>query len=509
MPIKQANEKPGQVATNIVTTYAARAASVVSLFVLFPVVAGGVGTEAFGVYLLATSIALLLQTDLGMGSATVKFVAEVVTGNDTARLSRYIASSHALFAMFGLIGCALYALVFAVGWGAFNVPEELADEARLIVGLSALQILIGFASATNRHVLTGLGRLDLTNYVALAHSLLRFAATAIVIAAGGGIVQVALTDTFILLLSGFSIWGIRRKYAPATNAKLAQASWRAIREMMRLNLNLAVLTLAALVIMQSGNIILSVTVSVAAVTAYSAGLRVYQLSKEVTNSLAAALLPLATSQASGGQGANRTLFFAGSKYANALFVAAALPLGLLTEPLMSMWVGADLAADGQGAARLLLLSLIVSTNHLIALPILTARGRLGTFAMLHCIWAASAVTAGFLLTPHLGAAGMALSVAVPVIVLEPFYVGAALRALGGSPRVYLRDVVLRVYPPACLVLLIYLVATAPGAWQPSTSTETIAASLALGVSYAAIFWVIGASPRERRLFRAGLRKARS
>jgi O-antigen/teichoic acid export membrane protein len=510
MPARHSIEKPSQVATNIVTTYAARGMSAVSLFVLFPLVAGGVGPEAFGVYLLATSIALLLQTDLGMGSATVKFVTEAVTENDFARLRRHTASSHVLFIIFGFAGGVVYALLFAVGWRAFNVPGWLAEEARWIVGLSALQILIGFASATHRHVLTALGRMDLANYVAVGYSLLRVAATTVVIVSGGGIVEVALIDTAVLILSGCSLWGIRRKYAPATNTAISQGSWSSVREMLRLNLNLAVLTIAAIVIMQSGNVILSMTASVAAVTIYSAGVRVYQLSKEVTNSLTGAFLPLATSQAAGGgHEANRVLYFVGSKYANALLVAAALPLGLFTEPLMSIWVGADLAAQGALVAQLLLLSLVVSTNHLIALPILTARGQLGTFSLLHCIWAASTVIAGFVLTPHLGVAGMALSVAVPVVILEPFYVGSALRILQGTPRLYLRDVILRVYPPAGVVLLIYLVATAPNAWHPSTPTETIAASLALSVSYAVIFWTVGPSRREKRMLWAGLLKARS
>ncbi|CAN5266989.1 hypothetical protein BH09ACT1_BH09ACT1_12020 [soil metagenome] len=414
---------------NVVTTYLARFSNILGLFLLFPIVARSVGPTSYGLYLLIASVATLVQMDLGMASATIRFIAANYVAGSMDKVRRVIASSTWFFLGLAIICGLVFAAIFTLFWNSFAIPEALRDDAIALIALGAIQIFFGLSTSIHRQILAGVGSLNTANMVQFAQLLLRIALTIGVLAAGFGLIGVGVADTIAVVGGSAAAWLIRRRRFPDTNSRLTNGSFAVFKEMFRLNLDLLFLSVAALIVLQSSNLVISLTLPIAAVAVFGAGYRCYQVCREITNSLTQALLPVASAHHSQGRmDKSQDLYLSGTKWANGLLLLIVVPVFVFAQQFLNAWVGSALAA-GFIVAQVLLISLIANNNHLIAIPILTGQGKVSGYAILHTIWAASSIGLGFLLSPLLGVIGMAIAVAGPITIMEPIYVGIALKRL--------------------------------------------------------------------------------
>lgn len=473
-----------QFSRNIVTTYIARLSNVLGLFVIFPLVGRSVSQEDFGLYVLTSSLAVFFTLDLGMAGATTTYVARAWELRDYSELRRLVASSSVFFLLVGIAGAVVVALTVGIGWSALGIPGGLVQAAIVCTLFAALQVAVGSALSVNRHVLAGVGRLDLANFSQIVQIVLRLSLTITVLSLGGGIVFVAAADLIAVVGAGLFSWTLRRMNVGITISRLSLASLNTLRGMFRLTRDFLIISLAALVILQAGNVIVSLTLPLAAVAVFGSAVRLYQVTREITNSMTAALLPASsTNHARGDSGANSLIFTQGTRLSNVLLLSFAVPIIVFCGPLMNAWMGPGYD-EAVPAAQILVLSLVANNLHLIAVPVLGGQGDLRVFARLHVLWALSTVSLGFILAPKMGVLGMAIAVAAPVVVLEPFYVRSALRRLEVGGGNFIKLAFLQ---PLCVAVVVGIGAFCISAWSWS---QTVPGSITFSVLLVFIFLVI-------------------
>src|SRR3954471_21915108 len=120
--------------TNAVSNVLGFVAQVVVAFALAPVVYKALGEDRYGVWSFAESVlAYLMLFDLGVASALVRFVPQLLAARDQAGLDRVFSACLAFLTLAavaaGLVGGAV--LYVTAGW--VDVPEELAGEVRLVL----------------------------------------------------------------------------------------------------------------------------------------------------------------------------------------------------------------------------------------------------------------------------------------------------------------------------------------------------------------------------------------
>lgn len=443
---------------NILTTYAARFAGMIATVAILPIVTAGAGAAGFGLYSLTVSMGLLFQQDLGMTAATVKFVAEFRTRGQLERMRQVIATSEAFFAVLSVIAAALLALAFSLTAPTLSVPAEFSSQLGLLFALGTANVFFALLFAPVRQTLTGLGALNVVNGFLTLQALGRVALAAVAMALGAPLWVVSAIDVSAMLLGGVGMYVFQRVRFPEASTSLVKARWSVFRDIFALSSQLLVLSLAGVVILQFGSIVAGVLLPLTAVAAYAAAQRVYSLVKEVTASLSSAVLPAVTErQVEGGASANGRVYIAGTKYANLLMLLVFVPIMAVGPQLVDIWSGGRLEGAGL-AAQILVLSLLANNNHLLAIPVLTAQQNIRRFAVLHVIWAAAAVVSSFASAPALGVAGIALSVCVPVVCLEYFYVRHTLGALAQSWKAFLTECLARPYGalalPGIVVVLV-------------------------------------------------------
>lgn len=430
---------------NIVTTYLARFAGMLATFLLLPIVSKAVGVETYGVYALVIALAVVFQQDLGMDNATTRFVAFGNAKDDMNRVRDVASASQAFYIILATAMSVAAALVFFMFWRSFNIPASLQLDGRVLAVIAVATIAAALGFAVYRQLLIGMGRLDLVNMVQIAQAVVRVAATCVVLQLGLGIIAVALVDFSVVILAGISTLILRNALFPDTKSSPLRARWPVFKEIFNVSFDLLILSVAAVAIMQAGSIVTSLVISVTAVAIYSVAQRTYTLAKEVTNSLSLAVLPAASSrEATDGPAANARLYISGTQLANMLMIMVAAPLIVFMPTWLTAWVGHRLASAAL-AAQILVLSLVANNNHLLAIPILTAKGHIRPYAIMHGVWAFAGIVLSYAFGALWGVAGVALGIALPIVLLEPVYVWVVLRQIRVSPRQFASECLVRPY----------------------------------------------------------------
>lgn len=488
---------------NIATTYGARFASLLATILLLPLVTSHVGAEQYGYYALAASLGLLFQQDLGLGAATTKFVAGAWNQRDTTSLRRILASSSLLYAAVALVAGGIAAFTI---WGALSPLQGAALQPETVTQLAALgsfTVLCSIVMGAQRQVLAGLGLLDLANGVTGLQAVARVAATVLVLTTGGGIVSVALVDAACVAGATLVLYVLRTVRCKESRFTVRHVSWASMRPLLGLSFDLLWLSLASAVILQFGTVIAGLLLTPLAVTMYAAAQRALSIVKELTNSLTSAVLPAATVLHDKGDGEGlKRVYLQGTRWANMLMIALVVPLVVNAQPIMTAWVGEELAGATL-PAQVLLLSLLLNNNHLLAVPLLTARGRIRPFVMLHILWALTGSALAFLLAPPLGVAGIAIGFSAPLLILEPFYVSITLRTLQASWREFFAS---------CLTRPVLIPALAGAVWMllstsfPPDLVQRLIAALVWILIITAWLWFGSLHSGERHAVRTVIRR---
>ncbi|HET9787125.1 MAG TPA: MATE family efflux transporter, partial [Pyrinomonadaceae bacterium] len=132
-----------------------------------PFIIRGLGVERFGLLSIAwVLLEYFIVFDLGLGRATVKYVAEAMGKGDKDKISR--VASTAVIAQFGLVilgTVALISITPVLTEHILNIPPALAIEGKAIFQLLALSIPLVLVSGSVTGILAAAQRFDLVNAV--------------------------------------------------------------------------------------------------------------------------------------------------------------------------------------------------------------------------------------------------------------------------------------------------------------------------------------------------------
>jgi len=171
------------------------------------------GYETYGVWLvLATVLSFAQLGNLGIGQAVMKLVAEEHGRGDTEGIQRYVTTALALLCLSGSL-VLIAVLVFKTQIiAAFKLSNENAETVSwLLPYIGILSIYVFIVQALNA-TLSGLGRMDLANYVQSFGRIAAVTVTAVLLYTGRGIESLLIGNTisyvFIHLISLICIWRI-------------------------------------------------------------------------------------------------------------------------------------------------------------------------------------------------------------------------------------------------------------------------------------------------------------
>ncbi len=333
------------IARNVLFNWLSTIANMAVGFFFAPFILHRLGDVAYGVWVLAISVvAYLALLDLGMQSSVLRFVSKGHTRGDHQGASDAISA-----ALWVRLQISALVLILSGGLAAafpsfFNIPVQLASDARKAV------LLIGFTTAISMSVgvvggvLSGLNRYDLQNYVGLLQTAVRVIGVVAVLRTGHGIVAIAVCELGTTLLGNLLLVWIARRLYPELQIRLKKPRKDTLRAIWSYSSYAFLTTVAVQLVYQTDNLVVGAFVSASAVTYYAIANSLCRYGSQVVGSISGTFVPAASTYEAAGDTAGLLRLYKNGTRAT---LVASLPL-LITfiargHTFIGLWMGPQYA----------------------------------------------------------------------------------------------------------------------------------------------------------------------
>lgn len=424
-----------RIGSNIAWNFAAGFASIFGLILLYPLSVAASGAEAYGIWVLAfAAIQLFTQADFGLGTGVVRTLSRIEPDNLRHQERQYFVTvSHSAFVLLAVLLTATFSVAFPAYLSTVRMSQELINVAPFIVSISAASLFIAVLGRSANAVLWAEDRPDIERKASLVSLVFRALGLIVVLTTGQGIIGVVIVEAAsVALPSLVCAAAVLIRYG---RPRFSARSYRAhLKPLLRVSGVLFIGTFAAVAAVQLPLYIVGGSFGLSAATAFGALLRVFQSAKLavswLTNPFTHAIVsPASTSQTARAAAAKCLKLTCGAA------TLIAVPLAVLPNQILEVWLGGDFVFAG---SSLSLLALAVLANGII-LPsalVTTLRSNPWPVAVMNLIvlvLTGTGVAVGVHMeSMYLATAGMVL----PLVLIAPAFFILARKALDLRIAVY-------------------------------------------------------------------------
>ena len=476
---------------------AGRFTSILVWFLLTPLILDSIGADAYGLWVLATSLLSYgYLLDLGTSVTLTKYVSEHLSRGELDLARETVATTVRLQALLGsvaFLGGLVGATVIAP---LLHVDAELRDELPIVIALTGATAGLSLAAGPLTAVLRGVQRYDLVNVLIVANVLMTAGGIIAVLRAGGGlvgIVAVTIPVTAVTALLGIALV---RRAAPSLLGWRG-GSRRHGRRILGFSAPIFTVQVAGLLQTRSDEFIIGALLSVGSITPYALGRRLSEIPSIVGDQALKSLLPLSAELAAGRDLSlvNRT-FVSGARVALALVAPLGLVIATLADLILGVWVGPEYANPGAIVA-ILTVAVVLDSVLWPSAYVLQGIGRHRPLALIAVASAIVNVGCSVILTARFGLTGAATGTLIGHGLAVALTIPWVVHVLAVTPA----DLARRIALPALGPLVPSLAALVIGRTllpDPGLVGIGLIASAGLAV-YALVYLAFGASDLERRV----------
>jgi O-antigen/teichoic acid export membrane protein len=428
-------------------------------FVVTPILIRNLGMDNFGLWILLGSVAGYISlVEAGIGTATVKRVAECRATGDQKRLEEVLGSAFALYIVISFLVLIVTGILFLNVAPLFNLPANKIDMARLcLLALGANQA-IGFLFAVQSAILFGSGRYDLMTGLGVVVTTASSVAQAVLVISGYGIAALAGTLLTSTLVTGYVSRRIIHKYLPGTSVHLRAARAGMARELVRFGSRNSVIAVCSAVAFYADTLIIGLFLPIANVAHYAVASKLTNLVRTVATKPIDVLMPVyAHSHALKDTDRQFRLFTDSVNLSLVIALPFVIVLSVFGDRIIHAWAGAGHYASYPILVVLAVMLALQLQGHA-NFAILTATEKNEFLIKITVCSAVVNVVLSVILTRAFGAIGPALGSLFAVAVADALVLPiTTCRRLGFSYKRYLARSVKPLLLPTVVVVAIAVV----------------------------------------------------
>jgi len=442
---------------NTISNYANKITAIVIHLIMLPFIVFHIGAVDYGIYLFIGAITGYFGLlDLGVGTSTIKYIAEHVAKKDDKKVSETFNTSFFFFLLIGIIVSVSLLLVGEFLVGALGLSPDLYWKGKAIVYLTAIGTLFAWCLGTFKYVLGGLQRYDILAAITISTNLATAGVTVAVLLMGYGIVEMVFWGVIIgnigwVLATYFVI-----KLIPYLKIRMKYLRKQTMKQIFAFSSVVFIISLCGMIMIQTDRVLVGIFVSMGAVTLYAVAATLHGIIRNISSLAGSALLPAATElEALKEKEKLKKLILKGGKYKSALILPFLAFIIIMAKPIIEVWMGL-------GFVSVAIITQVFVSYWFLA----TMGGVLGTVLLATekyklILWFTISITVAnfiisLILVQKFGVIGVVLGTAIPYPFIYPFMLIYALKILDVNWKKYLREVVLKTYPAAGLVMLMLL-----------------------------------------------------
>jgi len=434
-----------------------------------PYVVSRLGEEAFGIFTLVLAVlGYFAFLDLGLNTASVKYIAEYWAKEDSDRINQVIGSTLVVYTTLGCLGSLVIWL--ATEWlitDVLKISTDLVGISRIAFRVGSLGFLVNMVSGTFSAVPRALQRFDIVNKVTIGLTTLSTLSTMVVLAMGAGLMQVVVVRFAINLLSIVIFLSIAKRLIPSLIVR-PQCTWSTMKELLRFGGLSAVNKVASQAMFHLNRLLLGSFLGLASVTYYVVPANLTSLMHRFLSSLTSVLFPLSSELSARREDERlQNMYVQVTKYITVLATAIYLSIILFSFPLLRFWMGQAFANQGSSTLLVLALSFYALSFNAVAYHVLNGVGRPDVNAISAVVGGVLSIGFCLILIPRIGILGAAVAnlismVRIPIYIL---YVNKQVLKINNSyvfKRLYLKIWLIG----AMIISLFFLIGISPGTiWE--------------------------------------------
>jgi O-antigen/teichoic acid export membrane protein len=479
----------------------AYAASALVTLALTPFLLRRLGTDEYGIWLLALSLTFssgyLALADIGLPEAAVRFIAEARSVGDDDEVNRIASTTIAVFMALGLVIGAVIAALAPIFTHVFDVPSSLHHTAKVAFFLMSLEVVLELPVAALRAVIEGAQRYFILRAIDIAGRLLWGVLVVVVVVGGHGVVSLAVTLLITTVARAVATLVFARRAQPHLQLRPRFVTRATLRRTAGYGSLVGGLRLLSVIYSQMDRAIIGIIVGVTAVATYEVAFRVQSLATLALVMASSAVLPAAAYNAVRSDVAKqRELFLRGTKYAIALVVPVTVAAIIFARELIDTWVGSRFG-DVTKATRLFLLFPLLASVNQVGVAMLLGLGEAKRVLRLQLVGVGTNLVLSLALAPHFGIEGVVTGTLVGGLVTWVPYVRLLLRTFEIDAVSWFRRVCSPNVPPvlaqvAFSLVLLHQLPAVHELWQ-----VLLLYAASCSVSFV-VFVFSGMTSRERR-----------
>jgi O-antigen/teichoic acid export membrane protein len=429
-------------AVNVMMNWAATAVSMVVPFFLTPFVVRHLGTQGYGVWILAVStVSYLNLLDLGLRSAVIRFVSKAQAQGKMEDATSAIGTA-LWFRLLLSAGVAVISVLLALAAPhLFKIPPDLKFAAQITVLLCALGVGVTLTTGVFGAVLAAINRFDILSSVTMAQTVTRAVGVLLILRSGRGLISLACWELTVVLLAGLTTSAIALKIFPSSRTRVARPDMKVLRAIWSYSFTTFIFMIAVQIVINTDSLVIGAFLSVGLVTFYAIGSSLVSYSSQVTTAVSTTFTPMASGlEASGRYADLQKMLMRGTQATLGLVLPIALTLIFRGATFITLWMGPQYAKISETVLRILMISLFFSTANSTAGSIIMAMDKHKPLARWAMYEAISNLVLSIILVKTVGLYGVAwgtsISMAVAHLIFWPSYVK---KVLGVPIKTYIWD----------------------------------------------------------------------
>jgi O-antigen/teichoic acid export membrane protein len=355
---------PTRFRRNVATNYANRGVSTLVALFVTPVLAHGLGKEQYGIWVLATSLSLYVDVlDVGVGSATIKYVAEYHTLNEVDRVRQAISTAFIILIPAGLVAFASGVVLAHYYPSIFDIDPQLAGTTTALVLIVAIPLSISVPSDIFGGTLGALQRFDLLNLSLISVLIASGLAWWIVIEVGGGLIALGIAGAIIGLGGQATRFLMVRRLIPGATVSFRLFDRSLVRPLASLSAWLAIGRSAQIAITRIDTLIVGALLGASSAGVYAIGQKLASAAEKLVVPGTLGFFPFASELAArrDREGLRQALL-AGTRISLAIAGPLTIILIVLAGPLIDAWVGPNFADASRVVVYLVAANAIISLS---------------------------------------------------------------------------------------------------------------------------------------------------
>jgi O-antigen/teichoic acid export membrane protein len=403
--------------TGTATKYVLLAVNIVTGILLMPFTIEHLGKAQYGLWMLIASMTYYFQLlDLGYGSGIVRHITEADARGDERAVNEVVSTFVVVYIAVGgvaLAGTVLLAALVVPRMGTIGT-EHLAT-AQAVMLILGLRVAVGLPMTVFGAIVNSRQAFAINGVIAIVSSLVSALVTYIVLITGHGLIPLVAATTTVALVTYLAYAASARRVFPALRIRVAMFSRTRVREVTAFSAYVFLIHIAIQLGFNMSTLVIGTALGTSAVAVYAVCFRLTDYQRQLCNQLNGLLFPVIVRFATEDPARLRSAAIETTRVAFGLVAAVTVALIGFGGLLIPAWMGPGFERAVIPLYILAIASVILVVQQPLGNVLMGGGGhRFVAFVALG--EALANLLLSLLLVRSLGLIGVALGMAVPVLV---------------------------------------------------------------------------------------------